>query len=133
MTSGRAIVVGLLIAFVGAALALGLSGGGEGWNTPLKVSLALWVTYPVVLVRLGLPQGNRSTTVELALLLAALASDIALTVMTLSEGLQYPRGFIAINGLLGALWIGAWIAIWLGWQAVAGLNFARARRPLAEV
>jgi hypothetical protein len=128
----RAILAGLLIAFIAEALALGLSGGGEGWNTPIKVSLVLWVTYPVVLARLRLSPSDRLMTVEIALLLAGLASDIALVLLTINEGLQYPRGFIAINGVFGVLWMGAWIAIWLTWQAVAGLNLARARRQLAR-
>jgi hypothetical protein len=122
----------LLIAFIGAALALGMSGGGEGWNAPLKVTLVLWVTCPVVLLRLGLQPSERSTTVEIVLLIAALASDAALVMMTLDEGLQYPREFIAINGVPGVLWMGAWIAICLGWQAITVLNLARTRRALTK-
>ena len=67
---------------------------------------------------------------ELVTLFAALAGDAILVLMTLEEGMEYFEKIVRIEGSVSAvLWIGGWIAIWLGWQLIALLNLVR---PLAR-
>jgi len=125
-----AIIAGLLIAFVGQFLALGMAGAGHGWITPFWVSLILWVAYPKVLVRSFRVPDQRTMGVELVTLFAALAGDAILVLMTLEEGVEYFEKIVRIEESVSAvLWIGSWIAIWLGWQLIALLNLVR---PLAR-
>jgi len=48
-TPGSRIVLGLGLAAVAGILSVFLSGAGHGWNTPLLVSVILWVILPVTL------------------------------------------------------------------------------------
>ena len=130
MKKAGAIIAGLLTAFVGQFLALGMAGAGHGWITPFWVSLILWVAYPKVLVRSFRVPDQRTMGVELVTLFAALAGDAILVLMTLEEGMEYFEKIVRIEGSVSAvLWIGGWIAIWLGWQLIALLNLVR---PLAR-
>ena len=118
-----ALALGLVIAFMANFLAMGLAGGGHGWDSPFFASMLLWVAYPFVLIR-GLrvfAGGTSSSRVDGSILAAALASNFLLAWLTYSEGVEY------FERTLGYGVAELWIAIWLGWQGVAALNLAKAK------
>lgn len=121
-------IAGLVIALIGHSLALGLAGGGHGWNSPAFLSFVLWLAYPTVLIHfLALRDPSRATT-DFAILFAALGTDAALVLMTLAEGMEYIARLVRVNGALtSTIWIGGWLLIWFGWQLIAVLNLLRAR------
>jgi hypothetical protein len=113
------IAMGLFIAFLGQFIALGLAGAGHGWITPFWASISFWVLYPLVLAR---SPGPRSVAIDATTVLLALIADGLLIVQTFREGVEY---FWKVVEFDGWLFVGAWLAIWLAWQAVAAANLAK--------
>jgi len=115
------IILGLVVAFVGQFVALGVAGGGHGWVTPFWTSILLWIAYPVVLLRArrAFFAKRPSLKIEVSVLLGALAADAALMLLSVQEGVQYFWYVLRVGG--GPI-IAIWLAIWCGWQIVAAAN-----------
>jgi hypothetical protein len=114
--NGR-ILTGVGLAAAAQAIALFLSGSGEGWNAPMWCSFGLWLIYPITLM--GAPrraEGDLSLVVFAAL--AAPAADYFLVRSTLREW-AHLRAYVHINRLLGLAFIGAWLFLWSYWQYLA--------------
>ena len=112
-TPGSRIVLGLGLAAVAGILSVFLSGAGHGWNTPLLVSVILWVILPVTLYIIG----QRQRSLLLGLLVIALGADFILMRGTIAEARVLPH-YVEVNGAAGIAIIAAWLAIWLLWQAL---------------
>jgi len=112
-TPGSRIVLGLGLAAVAGILSVFLSGAGHGWNTPLLVSVILWVILPVTLYIIG----QRQRSLLLGLLIIALGADFILMRGTIAEARVLPH-YVEVNGAAGIAIIAAWLAIWLLWQAL---------------
>jgi len=112
-TPGSRIVLGLGLAAVAGILSVFLSGAGHGWNTPLLVSVILWVILPVTLYIIG----QRQRSLLLGLLVIALGADFILVRGTIAEARVLPH-YVEVNGAAGIAIIAAWLAIWLLWQAL---------------
>jgi hypothetical protein len=112
-TPGSRIVLGLGLAAVAGILSVFLSGAGHGWNTPLLVSVILWVVLPVTLYIAGQPQRS----LLLGLLLIGLIADFILIRGTIAEARVLPR-YVQVNGAAGIAIIAAWLAIWVLWQVL---------------
>jgi hypothetical protein len=48
-----AAITGIMFAAVAQFLAFGLSGAGHGWTEPFFFSAAMWITLPVMAIRLS--------------------------------------------------------------------------------
>jgi hypothetical protein len=130
MQMGRRIIlaiVGLLIAAFGLMVAVGMVGGGHGWVTPMYFSLALFLAYPVVLVRLT-ATGPRWVVVDLVIVGIAAITDFALCFATIQEGMEY---FWRVFGGFALIPI-LWLAIWFAWQGLALYCLKRDRDPAEE-
>jgi len=112
-TPGSRIVLGLGLAAVAGILSVFLSGAGHGWNTPLLVSVILWVILPVTLYIVGQPQRS----LLLGLLVIGLVADFILIRGTIAEARVLPQ-YVQVNGAAGIAIIAAWLAIWLLWQVL---------------
>jgi len=112
-TPGSRIVLGLGLAAVAGILSVFLSGAGHGWNTPLLVSVILWVILPVTLYIIG----QRQRSLLLGLLVIALGADFILVRGTIAEARVLPH-YVEVNGAAGIAIIAAWLAIWILWQAL---------------
>jgi hypothetical protein len=112
-TPGSRIALGLGLAAFAGILSVFLSGAGHGWNTPLLVSMILWVILPVTLYLIALPQ----RPLLLALLFIGLIADFILIKGTIAEAGALVL-YTQVNGAAGIAIIAAWLAIWLLWQAL---------------
>jgi len=112
-TPGSRIVLGLGLAAVAGILSVFLSGAGHGWNTPLLVSVILWVILPLTLYIIG----QRQRSLLLGLLVIALGADFILVRGTIAEARVLPH-YVEVNGAAGIAIIAAWLAIWILWQAL---------------
>jgi hypothetical protein len=123
------LAAGLVVAGFAQCLALLMTGAGHGWITPFFYSPALFVAYPIVLVRIfgkdsGAPR-RRWLAVDLLLVAAAVLLDFLLVRTTLDEGIQYVERVMAVPPLPHL-----WVLLWVAWQALAvGLLAARALEP----
>jgi hypothetical protein len=115
-------ITGLLIAAFALMLAFGMAGGGHGWVTPLLFSLALFVAYPAVLVRLT-ATGPRWVVVDLVIVGLGGLADIALFLAAIQEGTQYFWRVFNSFALIPILWL----ALWFAWQTLALLCLSRDR------
>lgn len=111
---GRAITIGLLVALLAQYLAFMMMGAGHGWLQPFSFSPALFIVYPIALIRLMAPDELPSRVLDLLLLVAALVLDVMLVKATQSEGVEYFRRLMALPPLPHL-----WVLIWLLWQALA--------------
>ena len=80
--------------------------------------------YTVAAPNKGYPAEHRSLSVTMLAL--ALLSDLYLAWATNVEGWSYFEK--ALHLQLGPLFVGAWLSIWLSWQLMIGLTFARGER-----
>jgi hypothetical protein len=126
-TPGSRIVLGLGLAAVAGILSVFLSGAGHGWNTPLLVSVILWVILPVTLYIVGQPQRS----LLLGLLVIGLVADFILIRGTIAEARVLPQ-YVQVNGAAGIAIIAAWLAIWLLWQALVLRALLVGRRVSAD-
>jgi len=98
-----------------------LAGGGHGWNTPLLVSIPLWVLYPLTLYahRNDLPHVKAIMWVLAAI---AVGSDALLIIGTVDEA-TYLSAMIRVSGIAGYLIAAAWSALWIGWHVILVRGF----------
>jgi hypothetical protein len=109
-----ALVIGLLIAASAQLLAFPIAGAGHGWMQPLFFSPALFVVYPILVVRLSAPKELPWPGIEVLLVGAGIALDLLLVRATEAEGMTYFRGVLASPPLPHL-----WLLLWLLWQALA--------------
>ena len=115
-------IAGLLIAAFALMLAFGMAGGGHGWVTPMLFSLALFVAYPVALVRLT-ATGPKGAFADFVIVGLGGLADVALLFATIQEGTQYFWRVFESFALIPILWL----AIWFGWQGIALVCLRRDR------
>ena len=105
---------GALLAF----LALELAGAGHGWVSQ-GVSVVGSIAAPLASVA-WVRRGERwSRRLAGCLLILGVTLDVAIVIMTQLEGWRYPaEAWRRVP--LGVL---AWLTLWIGWQALAGVQF----------
>ena len=125
------IALGLGLTAVTLLLAIMLTGGGHGWNTPLLVSIPLWVLYPLTFYAAGqdVPQARPILWI---LAIIALATDALLIFGTVSET-SYVVQAMRVNGAAGFLIAGAWCVPWIIWQVVIVRSLLDRRAADADV
>ena len=96
-------------------LSIFLSGAGHGWNTPLVVSVILWVIAPISLYLVAERPPQR--VLLLVLVLIGLGADAILIKGTIAEADVFPL-YLQVNGSAGLAIIAAWLFLWLLWQAL---------------
>ena len=114
-SDGSRVALGLGLAAVAQLLSFLLSGAGHGWNTPLLVSMVLWVVAPVTLYVVRQSPSPRAVLITLALI--GLGADAVLIKGTVREARVFPL-YLQVNGAAGVLIIAAWLLLWLFWQAI---------------
>jgi hypothetical protein len=112
-TPGSSVALGLGLAAIGTILGIFLSGSGEGWNTPLFVSMILWVIFPATLYLIQAQPPQRMLLFALAAI--ALIADFVLIKGTIAEARVFPL-YLQVNRVAGVAIIAAWVALWLLWQ-----------------
>lgn len=128
--TGGPLLFGLMVAAFAQYLALTMTGAGHGWIAPFFYSPALFVAYPLVLVRIfgrgaGAPR-RRRLAIDLLLVTAAVLLDVLLVRSTLAEERQYFEAVMALPPFPHL-----WLLLWTAWQALAlGLLAERAVKPL---
>ena len=110
---GSSVALGLGLAAIGTILGIFLSGSGHGWNTPLFVSVILWVIFPATLYLIQAQPQQRMLLFALAAI--ALIADFVLIKGTIAEAGVFPL-YLQVNGAAGLVIIAAWAALWLLWQ-----------------
>ena len=109
------VALGIAIAAVAGLLSLFLSGAGHGWNSPLLVSVILWVIAPVTLYTVAQNPPPRGLLYALAVI--GLVADFILIKGTIAEASVFPL-YQQVNGAAGVGIIAAWLFLWLMWQAL---------------
>jgi len=112
-TPGSQVALGIGLAAVASILGIFLSGSGHGWNTPLFVSVILWVVFPATLYLIRAQPRQRLLLSTLAAI--ALGADFILVKGTIAEARVFPL-YIQVNGVAGILIIASWVAMWILWQ-----------------
>jgi hypothetical protein len=112
-TPGSSVALGLGLAAIGTILGIFLSGSGHGWNTPLFVSVILWVIFPATLYLIQAQPQQRMLLFALAAI--ALIADFVLIKGTTAEAGVFLL-YLQVNGAAGLVIIAAWVALWLLWQ-----------------
>ena len=110
---GSRVALGLGLAAIASLLGIFLSGSGHGWNTPLIVSIILWVIFPATLYLIHARPLQRMLLGALAAI--ALIADFIVMKGTIAEADVFPL-YLHINGAAGVAIIAAWVALWLIWQ-----------------
>ena len=100
-------------------LALGLAGGGHGWDGPAALSLALILFCPLTFARLV--KSHLSVKLDAATLIAATLLD---GVLFYNMQLQEP-GYVAMARDVAPGLVSGWLVLWIGWQVVGLAMFAR--------
>ena len=100
MKQAGIIVVGFVFGLFCEALALMIAAGGHGWNSPATVGLAGLLIFPFCFWSVASGRLLRKA------LGVCLASDAALLLMTIFEGIEYP---IKV-GPASLLWLSIWLA-----------------------
>jgi len=114
-TPGSRIMLGLGLAAVETFLAVFLSGAGHGWNSPLLVSVILWIVAPATLYVTQQNPPPRSLLFILAGI--ALIADFILVKGTIVEAAALPR-YLEVNGAAGMIIMAAWLFLWALWQVL---------------
>jgi len=109
-------MLGLALAGLAQLLGFLLAGSGHGWVAPFFLSVALWAFIPASL-SIAWPIGRSNRQVLLGILVVALGADALLISRTIDEGNALPF-YIEVNGAVGLLIVGLWLALWLFWQAM---------------
>ena len=112
---GGRLALGLGLAALAQSLTIFLSGSGEGWNTPMFVSVILWVIAPFSLYAVG--QRPAPSALLIALALIGLGADAILIKGTVAEANVFPM-YLHVNGAAGLAIIAAWLFLWLLWQVL---------------
>ena len=114
-TPGSRIALGIAFAAIASILSVFLSGGGHGWNTPLLVSVILWVVAPVTVYVIYQSPPPRVLLYILAGI--ALIADFILVKGTIVEADVLPR-YVQVNGASGLIIMAAWAFLWALWQVL---------------
>lgn len=130
MTRKAALASGFGLAALAHVIAIGVAGGGHGWNAPIWCSLALWFAYPALGIVATRRDPARMRPVDpLAVVLAgtAICADILLVV---AGDNSYLRPTFAASPVV----VIAWLALWVGWQVwlaflILPSAFGRAKTP----
>jgi hypothetical protein len=125
--------VGLMYAFIVSFLAMGLSGGGHGWNSAGGSVLGLFAL-PLFGVAFAYRKHRLGRVLIQLVIVAAMAIDAAITWFAWGEGSYYlQRVLSSTEGR--AIWF-VWLALWLGWQislVVVGLRSLKRDSPPSPV
>lgn len=116
-------VFGLAFGAAAIWLGLGLGAGGHGWIASAFASFPLALLYPLTMARAL--SGRRNVRLDTCLL----ASAILLDVLLVSFTMLYERRQIALVWQLGPGPCILWMALWIGWQAIAVRTFFRRSEP----
>jgi len=117
-------VAGIGLAAAAHFLALMLGGGGHAWTEPFLFSFALWVMFPLVLVRvrLVLTGSEGLAWLDSLVLCAGLLLEVLLVASTGgAESRMSGTGtelFMRVLSMEPALVL-LWILLWLSWQVAA--------------
>ena len=124
------VALGVAIAAVAGLLSVFLSGAGHGWNTPLLVSVILWVVAPVTLYTVGQSPPPRALLYAIAAI--GLVADAILIKGTIAEARVFPL-YLQINGAVGVGIIAAWLFLWLLWQALVVHALVARRASIGQI
>ena len=119
MKTAIGIATGLIFWITAQVIALGLAGGGDGWDGPAVLSLAMAPLCPSVFARIF--QQRLTIRVDGTTLLIAGALD---AVLLYDVQIQEPGYFAVAQDIVPSL-VFVWLALWAGWQLVALGVFAR--------
>jgi len=114
------VIAGVLLWLIAQMIAVGLAGGGEGWDGPAILSSALLVLYPLTFVRVV--RWRHHARLDAALLIVAAMLD---GFLCYNIRIQEP-GYFAMADDVAPGAASAWFVLWLGWQVVAAGAFVRA-------
>lgn len=106
------VLAGILASLVGLVTGFGMAGFGEGWLGGLVLALPLFALYPVTAVLVFNTTKSRWWA-EIVLLLTALLLDVYLCRDIIQEWRPFRMILRESYGFLSA-----WLALWLGWQAL---------------
>lgn len=109
MSMVRSAVTACIVGLVGLLGGFMVAAGGDGWVSPLWVSLLLPIAYPVAVWRWQTQVV--AVWVDAILSLTVVGADIALVYATLNE-LSYFQRIWRSAPIIAA----PWAAIWVGWQ-----------------
>lgn len=123
------VALGIAFAAVGSLLAVFLSGAGHGWNSPLLVSVILWVVAPVTFFVTSQCSPPRSLLYILAVI--ALIADFILVQGTIVEADVLPR-YVEVNGAPGMIIMAAWAFLWALWQVLVVRALIARAEPEAD-
>lgn len=112
----RPILIGVSCAAVAQVLSLGVAGAGHGWVAPFFYSPLLFLTYPVVLVRLA-DRERRAGWVEVALVVVAIAADLCLV----TDALGPEAVYIDRVSADAPFFLISWLCLWSAWQILTVL------------
>jgi hypothetical protein len=121
------VALGLLAWLVTQTVALGLAGGGDGWNAPDLFSLPLLLLYPLAASR-AFRAGKGGTRIDAAILLIAASLDVLL----MAWGIPRERDYFQRAWKFAPEAVIIWMALWAGWQLFAIAAVVRSRRGLLE-
>ena len=111
-------MAGVVLAF----LAIGLAGAGHGW-TSQRISAVGLIAAPLAAAAWLRREEMWSRWLAGALLILGMTLDVAIVITTQLEGWQYPvEAWRQVP-----LWVLAWLSLWVGWQALAGVVLVSCR------
>jgi hypothetical protein len=118
-----------MFAAVAQFLSVLLSGAGHGWVEPFFFSPAMWITLPLMAIRLSRRAAGSDSldwVVDGLVLIWGLILDVLLVIATASgTGTEI---FLKV-ATMGLPLVALWMALWLSWQIAAlFLLFSRVRR-----
>lgn len=122
MKTVGAVAVGLLFWLAAQILALGLADGGDGWDGPAALSLALILFCPAVFARLIKQQTN--SKLDGAMLIIAASLD---AILFYNIQVQEP-GYFAVVCDVAPVVVAGWFMLWAAPQLIALAVFARSAR-----
>jgi len=128
--------LGAACAGIGAAAAaqivsIAVAGGGHGWVEPFFFGPAMWLTLPLMAVRVSQHSAGsvRFPAIEPLVLLVGLGLDTALCVATNRSIIDTGRDEFLMAMSLEWPIVVPWLALWLSWQLAAlFLLYARVRK-----
>lgn len=116
-------IAGLITAAAAHFLAAMISGAGHAWVEPFFFSAAMWVAFPLILIRLQLYRAgsDRLALLDWPVLILAILLDIWLVAATTAGDPMFGTGtehFVRVFWMDPPL-VSLWIALWLSWQIAA--------------
>ena len=114
--------VGVIFWLAAQFLSLGLADGGDGWDGPALLSLALIPVYPLVIAGLFARQTNVRIGAVMLIVVALLDA-----VLFYNMVIQEP-GYFAKARDVAPVAVYGWITLWAGWQVMALAVLVRSAR-----